>query len=83
MPFHDFGWLATAATVAVQFVVFLRWLHRRMRAEEITRVFVHDMATNHLPHIYDALQKMAARQGIKLNQTPVIQFVDFSRRRHS
>ncbi len=75
------GWLATAVPVLVQFVVFLRWLHRRMRNDEITRAFVHDIATNHLPHIYNALQKIAAQQGIELDETPLVQFVDLNHRR--
>ena len=75
MP-HGFAWLTTAVPVAVQFVVFLRWLHRRMRNDEITRAFVRDIATNHLPHIYNALQKIAAEQGIELDETPLVQFVD-------
>jgi len=75
------GWLTTLVPVAVQFVIFLRWLHRRMRNEEITRAFVRDIATNHLPHIYNALQKIAAEQGIKLDETPLVQFVDLNHRR--
>ena len=66
--------------VAVQFVVFLRWLHRRMRNEEINRAFVRDIATNHLPHIYNALQQIASRQGIKLDETPMVRFVDLNHR---
>jgi hypothetical protein len=66
MPLHGLGWLTTIVPVAVQFVLFLRWLHRRIRNDEITRAFVRDMATNHLPHIYNALQKIAAQQGITL-----------------
>jgi len=62
----------------VQFVIFLRWLHRRMRNEEITRAFVRDIATNHLPHIYNALQKIAMQQGIDLDETPIVQFVDLN-----
>jgi len=65
----------------VQFVVFLRWLHRRMRNDEITRAFVHDIATNHLPHIYNALQKIAAQQRIDLDETPLVQFVDLNHQR--
>ena len=80
MP-HGYTWLTTAIPVAVQFVVFLRWLHRRMRSDEITRAFVRDIATNHLPHIYNALQKIAAEQGITLDETPLVQFVDLNRRR--
>jgi len=75
------GWLATLVPVAVQFVIFLRWLHRRMRNDEITRAFVRDIATNHLPHIYNALQKIAAQQGITLDETPMVQFVDLNHRR--
>jgi hypothetical protein len=75
------GWLATLVPVAVQFVIFLRWLHRRMRNDEITRAFVRDIATNHLPHIYNALQKIAAEKGIALDETPLVQFVDLNHRR--
>jgi hypothetical protein len=77
------AWLTAAVPVAVQFVIFLRWLHRRMRNEEITRAFVRDIATNHLPHIYNALQKIAAEQGITLDETPLVQFVDLNHRRRS
>ncbi len=73
------GWLTTLVPVAVQFVIFLRWLHRRMRNDEITRAFVRDIATNHLPHIYNALQKIAAQQGIELDETPLVQFIDLNR----
>ena len=78
---HKLSWLTTLVPVAVQFVLFLRWLHRRMRSDEITRTFVRDIATNHLPHIYNALQKIAAEQGITLDETPLVQFVDLNHRR--
>jgi hypothetical protein len=75
---HSLSWLATFVSIVVQFVIFLRWLHRRMRNDEITRAFVRDVATNHLPHIYSALQKIAAQQGIELDETPLVQFVDLN-----
>ncbi|HEX7696423.1 MAG TPA: hypothetical protein VF394_03460 [Candidatus Acidoferrum sp.] len=65
-------------STGVQFVLFLRWLHRRMRNDEITRAFARDIATNHLPHIYNALQKIAAQQGIELDETPLVRFVDLN-----
>lgn len=68
--------LAIAVPLLVQLVVFLRWLHRRMRDDEINRTFVRDVATNHLPHIYDALHRIAERQGIKLGLPPMVRFVD-------
>jgi hypothetical protein len=79
MP-YGLTWLTALIPVAVQFVVFLRWLHRRMRSEEITHAFVRDIATNHLPHIYSALQQIASRQGIKLDETPMVRFVDLNGR---
>jgi hypothetical protein len=56
-------------------VLFLRWLHRRMRNDEITRAIVRDIATNQLPRIYNAPQKLVAQQGIALDETPLGQFV--------
>ena len=73
-----FGWITAAVPICAQFVLFLRWLHRRMRNEEITRAFVRDVATNHLPHIYNALQKIAAGQGIELDETPLVRFLDLN-----
>jgi len=89
MPLHGFAWPNSAAwltavvPIAVQFVLFLRWLHRRMRNDEITRAFVRDVATNHLPHIYSALQKIAAEQGITLEETPLVRFLDLNGNRRS
>jgi len=75
-----FAVLAALVSGAVQFVLFLRWLHRCLRNDEITRAFVRDIATNHLPHIYNALQKIAAQQGIELDETPLVRFVDLNGR---
>ncbi len=75
--------LATLVPVLVQFVLFLRWLHRRMRNDEIVRAFVRDIATNHLPHIYSALRDIAQQQGIVLHEPPLVRFVEFqAHRRH-
>ncbi|HET8923806.1 MAG TPA: hypothetical protein VFN26_12525 [Candidatus Acidoferrum sp.] len=81
MPIHWYAMLAAAFSVGVQFVLFLRWLHRRMRNDEIVRAFVRDIATNHLPHIYNALRKIAAQQGITLDETPLVRFVDLNGQR--
>jgi hypothetical protein len=75
------GLIASIVPVCVQFVLFLRWLHRRMRDDEITRAFVRDVALNHLPHIYTALREIAARQGIELDETPLVRFLEFNRAR--
>jgi hypothetical protein len=83
MPVSWFAILAAIVSATVQFVVFLRWLHRRMRNDEITRAFVRDIATNHLPHIYNALQKIAAEQGIELDDTPLVRFVDLNGHRRT
>ncbi len=69
-------WLIVAFTMVTQFFIFLRWLHRRMRNSEIERAFVRDMARVHLPHLYQALQLIAARLGIKLEDQPAVRFLD-------
>jgi len=78
MPWHWLGALTAVASIGAQFVLFLRWLHRRIRNDEISRAFIRDIATNHLPHIYEALHKIAARQGITLDETPLVRFVDLN-----
>jgi len=75
------SWMAVLAAIVsgtVQFVVFLRWLHRRMRNDEIMGAFVRDIAANHLPHIYTALHEIAKMQGITLPETPMVRFVDLN-----
>jgi hypothetical protein len=44
--------------------------------DEINRAFIRDMATNHLPHIYSALNQIAAEQGTTLHEPPLVHFVD-------
>ena len=74
-------WLTVLVPVGVQCVIFLRWLHRRIRDDEINRAFVHDVATNHLPHVYDALRAIAEQQGIVLDAPPPVRFIDLNERR--
>jgi hypothetical protein len=50
MPTHWYVVLTTLCSAGVQFVLFLRWLHRRMRNDEIVSAFVRDIAAIHLPH---------------------------------
>lgn len=76
MAFHWYAIFAALVSAGVQLVVFLRWLHRRMRDDEINRAFIRDVATNHLPHIYSALRQIAAEQGIPLEDPPLVRFVD-------
>jgi hypothetical protein len=83
MPASWFAILAAIVSGAVQFVVFLRWLHRRMRNDEIVSAFVRDIAANHLPHIYTALHEIAKQQGIELPETPMVRFVDLNGHRRN
>ena len=78
MPFHSYALLAAIASASVQLLLFLRWLHRRMRDDEIVRAFVRDLAITHLPHIYSALRQIADQQGISVSEAPLVHFVDFS-----
>lgn len=79
-PFSDPYWWTVGLASIVQFVLFLRWLYRRIRNDELTRVFVQDMAMNHLPHIYVLLEKLCDQQGIGRSQIPPIRWIDLNNR---
>ena len=66
-----------ALALLVQVLFLLKYFYRRMRDGEIERKFVRDMATNHLPHIYDALTKICRAKGIELGEPPPIRWIDF------
>ena len=69
-------WWTFGFAALVQLALFLRWLYRRIRNDEITRIFVEDMATNHLPHIYDLLLKLCEEQGIDRERPPSIRWIN-------
>lgn len=71
-------WIVVGLTSLVQFFIFLRWLHRRTRDDEIRRAFVRDMALNHLPHLYYALRQIAGHLGIELRDPPPVQFMELN-----
>lgn len=71
-------WIVVGFTSCVQLTLFIRWLHRRMRDDEIRRAFVRDMALNHLPHLYHALRQIAAHLQIDLQEPPPVQFLEFN-----
>ena len=69
---------ALALTAAIQFVLFLRWLYRRIRNDELLRAFVEDMATNHLPHIYERLNQLCDQQGTVHHDSPPIRWINLN-----
>jgi hypothetical protein len=73
--------IAIALASLVQLILFLRWLYRRIRNDELTRAFVEDMATHHLPHIYALLELLCEQQGIDRTPLPPIRWVDLNGRR--
>jgi hypothetical protein len=70
--------LAILAAAAVQFALFVRWIYRRIRNDELLGVFVADMATNHLPHIYELLLRLCEQQGIERPAMPSIRWIDLN-----
>ena len=70
--------IVVALAVLAQFVLFLRWLYRRIRNDELLRAFVQDMATNHLPHIYSALYGICRAQGIEVPEPPPIRWIELN-----
>jgi hypothetical protein len=75
-------WWTVASTSLVQFVLFVRWLYRRIRNDEMTRTFVEDMATSHLPHVYRLLEKRCDEKGIETPTEPPIRWVDLNGPHH-
>jgi hypothetical protein len=67
---------------SVQFVLFLRWLHRCMRDDEIVRAFVRHMAQT-IPRIYAALHAIARKQGIEPHEPPLVPLVEFQGHRRN
>ncbi|HWZ54206.1 MAG TPA: hypothetical protein VNV84_05590 [Candidatus Acidoferrales bacterium] len=65
-------------TSVIQLVLFIRWIYRRIRNDELTRTFVEDMAINHLPHLYVLLGKLCDKQGIERSPAPPIRWIDYS-----
>jgi hypothetical protein len=74
-------WIVVGFSSVVQFLFFLRWLHRRTRDDEIRRAFVRDMAINHLPHVYHALRQIAGHMNLKLEEPPPVQFLELNDRK--
>lgn len=74
--------IALALTATVQFILFLRWLYRRIRNDELLRAFVEDMATNHLPHIYERLNQLCDQQGIVHHDSPPIRWINLNGGHH-
>jgi hypothetical protein len=70
-------WILGIFTVLTQFFIFLRWLHRRLRDEEIVRVFIREMAFNHLPYIYQTLRLIAEQVDAKAPAPPPVSFLEF------
>lgn len=58
-----------------QFAIFIRLVYKSYRNYEINKAFVNDMATNHLPHIYDMLLILSEAQGLKPKLPPPIRWM--------
>ena len=74
----DSRWIGTMFFLLVQFILCLRWLHRQLRHDEVVRIFVQDIATNHLPHIYLMLQRLCRQQDIECQASPIVRWIDLS-----
>ncbi|MGH9714052.1 MAG: hypothetical protein ACRD5M_12215 [Candidatus Acidiferrales bacterium] len=77
--FIDPYWWTLALSLLVQLTLFIRALYRRMRIDDINRAFIRDIATKHLPEIYDLLEKLCERQGIVPVPRPPIFWVDLGK----
>jgi len=60
----------------VLLVAGFKWAWRRVRRCDIEHVFIRDMATNHLPHIYTALELIGEKLEVPIADSPQIKFLD-------
>lgn len=76
MSFPSTSTIATWTVIIGAACAAVRYIYRLVRNAEASQDFVYDMATNHLPHIYDALRLLCVKEAITLGNPPPIQFVD-------
>jgi hypothetical protein len=76
--FEDPYWWTVALSSMVQLMIFIRWIYRRIRNDEMMRAFVEDMAKIHLPHTYALLEKICDAQGIDPPDRPQINWIDLA-----
>jgi hypothetical protein len=76
--FEDPYWWTVALSSLVQLMIFIRWIYRRIRNDEMMRAFVEDMAKIHLPHTYALLEKICDAQGIDPPNRPRINWIDLA-----
>ena len=74
------AYIGGVITLSVQLVIFLRWMHRRMRDDEIARAFIKDMALVQLPWIHRALRANADAGGVEIEDPPPIQYIELNGR---
>ena len=71
--FHLEG-VTLALAILGTFGGIVRWLYHGINAFQSQSRFVQDMATNHLPHIYERLGQIDYHVGIEPKQPPPIKF---------
>ena len=67
-----------AIALATQALFFFNWLYRSKRDGDVQRVFIRDIAQNHLPHLYHGMKQLAKAQGVELEEPPPVQFIQFN-----
>jgi hypothetical protein len=67
---HDLLLSLTAIAVSVV------WLFNQLHEYKNMKAFIVKLGSNHLPHIYNSLQKIELRLGIPPEEIPVIGFIE-------
>ena len=60
-------------------VTFGGWLLKQFLDARIYKVFIKDMATNHLPHIYHTIHLIGEKLGVEISEPPLIKFIDLTK----
>jgi hypothetical protein len=77
--------IVACLAIISQAVMYFRWTRRSIQQSERQKIkddvqhkFVSDVAQNHLPHIYRALELMCRKMEIELDDPPPIRWIDFN-----
>lgn len=76
--------LGGLVALAIALIRLERWIANRYRKqgrsqvlESLSHTFISDVATNHLPHIFDALKLIAEKIGVELPDPPPIRYLPY------
>lgn len=73
--FFSLDWIGAHLAILGALWGVLKWAFHGIEAFKAQKKFVEDMATNHLPHIYESLTHISFKLGEEPKPVPPIKFI--------